>query len=99
MINTFDTSSSLLIQLILYFYISLISFRMQTVDVRGQKCPVPIIETKKALGKTEAGGSFKVLTDRQPSFNNLTRFLQDNRIQFSSAESDGVWTLTITKNT
>jgi len=72
---------------------------MQTVDVRGQKCPVPIIETKKTLGMTEAGASFKVLTDRQPSFNNLTRFLKDNKIQFSSAESDGVWTITITKNT
>jgi tRNA 2-thiouridine synthesizing protein A len=70
---------------------------MQTVDVRGQKCPVPIIETKKALREVQAGDSFKVMTDRQPSFNNLTRYLKDNKIQFSSAESDGVWTLTIIK--
>ena len=72
---------------------------MRTVDVRGQKYPVPIIETKKALRELKAGDSFKVMTDRQPSFNNLTRFLKDNKIQFSSAESDGIWTITITKNT
>lgn len=70
---------------------------MQTVDVRGQKCPVPIIETKKALREVQAGDSLKVMTDRQPSFNNLTRYLKDNKIQYSSAESDGVWTLTIIK--
>jgi len=54
---------------------------MQTVDVRGQKCPVPIIETKRAL----------------KDVNNLSRFLKDNKIKFSSTESDGVWSLTIIK--
>ena len=70
---------------------------MQTVDVRGQKCPIPIIETKKALREVKAGDSFEVMTDRQPSFDNLTRFLKDNKIEYSSVESNGVWTLTIIK--
>ncbi len=72
---------------------------MHTVDVRGKKCPVPIIETKKVLREIKAGDSFKVMTDKQTSFNNLSRFLKDNKIQFSSVESDNVWTLIITKNT
>ncbi len=70
---------------------------MRIVDTRGQKCPAPILATKKALKETITGESFEVLTDSQTSFNNLTRFLKDNKTQFSVEESDGVWTLTIKK--
>ncbi len=70
---------------------------MHRVDVRGYKCPVPIIAAKRALKEIKDGDSFELLTDRQTSFNNLTRFLKENKIQFSSAESNGVWILTIKK--
>jgi len=52
---------------------------------------------KKSFKETITGESFEVLTDSQTSFNNLTRFLKDNKTQFSVEESDGVWTLTIKK--
>jgi len=70
---------------------------MRIVDTRGQQCPAPILATKRALKEVTNGESFEVLTDKQTSFNNLTRFLKDNKIQFSVEESDGVWTLTIQK--
>jgi selenium metabolism protein YedF len=72
---------------------------MRIVDTKGQQCPTPIIATKKALKESKAGEPFKVLTDSQTSLNNLTRFLKDNGTEFSVDEADGVWTLTVTKNT
>ena len=64
---------------------------MKVVDTRGEKCPRPIIETKKALKEISPGEIFAVLTDNKTSFDNISRFLTDNRIKFSVSESGGVW--------
>jgi selenium metabolism protein YedF len=69
---------------------------MHTVDTKGQPCPAPIIATKKALREAKDGETIMVLTDSRTSLNNLTRFLKDNKAQFSVDEAGGVWTLTIT---
>lgn len=71
---------------------------MRVVDTKGHLCPVPLIEAKKALKETKEGESFLLLTDNQTSFNNLSRFLNDNKASFDVSEAEGVWTLTITKN-
>jgi len=68
---------------------------MKIVDTRGDICPKPIIATKKALKETSAGESFIVLTDNKTSYNNISRFLSDNGIKFSVAESTGVWTFKV----
>jgi len=70
---------------------------MKIVDTRGQLCPAPLIATKRALKETPEGESFLLLTDNQTSFNNVSRFLRDNYNKFQVSESDGVWTLTVTK--
>jgi selenium metabolism protein YedF len=70
---------------------------MQTVDTRGHKCPAPIIMTKKVLKEVREGESFIVLTDNQVSFNNLTRFLYDNKTEFKTEELKGEWRLLVTK--
>ena len=70
---------------------------MRIVDTKGQLCPVPLIAAKKALKETAAGESFIVLTDNKTSFENLSRFLKDNKAEFEIIETAGVWTLTITK--
>jgi selenium metabolism protein YedF len=72
---------------------------MRIVDTKGLLCPAPLIATKKALKETLAGESFIVLTDNQTSFENLNRFLKDNKTDFEVNESGGVWTVTITKRT
>jgi selenium metabolism protein YedF len=72
---------------------------MRTVDTKGQLCPAPLIAAKKALKETAEGESFIVLTDNQTSFDNLRRFLKDNKADFQISESGGVWTLIITKTT
>lgn len=72
---------------------------MRIVDTKGMACPKPIIETKKALRDCETGDTFKVITDNQVSFGNISRFLKDNKIKFTFTEEEGVWTFTITKET
>jgi selenium metabolism protein YedF len=70
---------------------------MQTVDTRGQQCPAPLIATKRALKESKTGESFKVLTDNKTSLENISRFLKDNKTEFSVEEAAGVWTITVTK--
>jgi selenium metabolism protein YedF len=70
---------------------------MRIVDTKGQLCPAPLIAAKKALKETAEGESFKLLTDNKTSFDNLSRFLKDNRAEFEISEAVGIWTLTITK--
>jgi selenium metabolism protein YedF len=70
---------------------------MRIVDTKGQLCPAPLIAAKKALKETAEGESFIVLTDNQTSFDNLCRFLKDNKTEFKTSESAGVWTLTVSK--
>lgn len=72
---------------------------MRIVDTKGQLCPAPLIAAKKALKETAAGESFIVLTDNQTSFDNLSRFLKDNKADFQVSESGGIWTLTVTRTT
>jgi selenium metabolism protein YedF len=72
---------------------------MKIVDTKGQLCPAPLIATKRALKGIAAGDSFIVLTDNLTSFNNISRFLKDNKTLFQVSEKDGVWSLTVTKTT
>lgn len=70
---------------------------MRIVDAKGELCPAPLIATKRALKKTALGESFIVLIDNRISFDNVIRFLKDNNTEFRAEESDGVWSLTVTK--
>jgi selenium metabolism protein YedF len=72
---------------------------MRIVDTKGQKCPVPIIETKKALRASKTGETFAVLTDNKTAFLNISRFLDDNKIKFSVSEENGLWKFVITNET
>ena len=72
---------------------------MKVIDTSGLLCPAPLIATKRALKETEAGDSFQVITDSKTSFENISRFLKDNKTEFSSEDLEGKWTLIITKKT
>lgn len=71
---------------------------MKVVDTKGQQCPAPLIATRKALRESKEGESFCILIDNKTSFDNVSRFLRDNNIPFSSEEKSGVWTLIVTKS-
>lgn len=70
---------------------------MITIDTRGQTCPAPIIAAKKALREAGEGEQFNILTDNSVSFNNLIRFLNDNKAEVNTVEANGIWTLTVLK--
>jgi selenium metabolism protein YedF len=70
---------------------------MRIVDTKGKLCPEPLIATKRALNETASGESFVLLTDNLTSFNNVCRFLRDNKTSFKFTETAGIWSLTITK--
>lgn len=71
---------------------------MRIVDTKGQLCPAPLIAAKKALKESVEGETFIVITDNKTAFDNLCRFLKDNKADIKSSESGGVWTLNVTKS-
>lgn len=54
---------------------------MKVIDVRGKKCPMPLVETKKALKVTDKSEAIKVILDSENSVKNVMRYLEDNNIQ------------------
>lgn len=72
---------------------------MLIIDTKGQKCPVPIIETRKALRASNTGETFVVITDNMTAFSNISKFLNDNKIKFLVSEENGIWTFSITNET
>jgi selenium metabolism protein YedF len=46
---------------------------MEIINVLGKPCPIPVIEAKKALRKTPAGETVKVLVDNDISRQNLEK--------------------------
>jgi len=71
---------------------------MQIADTRGQQCPAPLIATRKLLKETAKGDSFQVITGSRNAFDNISRFLKDNKIIFKVREENSAWIITITKN-
>ncbi len=70
---------------------------MKIVDTRGNPCPAPLIATRRALKEAKTGEAFEVMTDSPNAFRNISRYLDDNRISFTSGREDELWILTITK--
>ena len=70
---------------------------MKTVDTRGQSCPAPIIALKRALKEVLEGELFELQTDNKVSFNNVSRFLDDNNISYTVSEKGGLWSVIVTK--
>jgi selenium metabolism protein YedF len=46
---------------------------MEVINVLGKPCPIPVIEAKKALRKTQAGEKIQILVDNDLSRQNLEK--------------------------
>ncbi len=68
---------------------------MKIIDTSGLQCPAPLIATKRALKEYGDHDSFRIITDNNVSFSNITRFLSDNNVEFSHKESEGKWIIEI----
>lgn len=53
---------------------------MREIDVIGKACPIPVIETKKALRENPDEKEFEILVDNEVSTENLTKMADELKI-------------------
>ncbi|GAB4318761.1 MAG: sulfurtransferase-like selenium metabolism protein YedF [Bacteroidales bacterium] len=68
---------------------------MKELDVRGKVCPIPLIETKKALKEVGRDETLKIIIDNDTSVKNVMEYLTDNLYQASVSSSDGLHVITV----
>jgi selenium metabolism protein YedF len=70
---------------------------MKTLDVKGMKCPMPLIETKKALKEIAVDETLKIIIDNETSVKNVTHFLNDHHIPVKQIKQNGIFELIVNK--
>ncbi len=66
------------------------------LDARGLSCPEPVIITKKAIEKDKLE-NFTILVDAHVAVENITRFVKSKGYNIIVSESEGEYSLTISK--
>ena len=69
---------------------------MTTIDVKGKKCPEPLIITKRAIRGAKEGDSFVILLDNEVATCNLENFLQEMKIKSLRADEGATSTISFT---
>ena len=71
----------------------------RSIDVRGQVCPYPIIETRKVLKDLKPGETVEVVTDNPDTANEtMPHLCVTKQYPFQKTEiSPGVWRFVIEK--
>jgi tRNA 2-thiouridine synthesizing protein A len=70
------------------------------VDCRGESCPIPLIETRKALRKAAAGEMVEVLGTHQASKREIpiaVKNLGSEVVEVQDEIADGAWRIIIRK--
>lgn len=70
---------------------------MKIVDARGLKCPMPLIETKKAINGVEKDTTLKILIDNETSMKNVSHYLTDNGIEFKHTQKNELHEIVVNK--
>jgi TusA-related sulfurtransferase len=66
------------------------------VDVRGETCPVPLVETRKALRKAAPGDLIQVVGTHPSSKKEIPMAVQALKLELLSVEGpDNDWTIRI----
>lgn len=71
---------------------------MNIIDVKGLKCPLPLIETKKALKQLPNDEALKIIIDNKISKNNVIRFLTDNGIKSEISRNGDVFEVIVNQH-
>ena len=58
-----------------------------TADAMGDHCPIPVVKTKKALGKLQGAGQIEVLVDNETAMKNVMKMAKSSG---ASAESEKI---------
>jgi selenium metabolism protein YedF len=68
------------------------------INVTGLPCPFPVIEAKKALLQTPAGGVVRVLVDNPTACENLAKLAEGKSLGYHAApQGDGTFLVTLTQ--
>ncbi|MGL4736008.1 MAG: sulfurtransferase-like selenium metabolism protein YedF [Cellulosilyticaceae bacterium] len=70
----------------------------RTIDAMGKPCPMPVVETKKALATLGEGDCVEVAVDNEIAVQNLTKMAVQKKLGITSAQLDAhhyVVTLTL----
>lgn len=69
----------------------------KTIDARGDKCPVPIIKTKKAFEKMNWIGTVEITVDNEITVQNLQKMAKQKKIKSAySKNGDGDFAVVLT---
>ena len=61
---------------------------MNTLDEKGKACPIPVIETRKALDQAPAGTRLEVVVDNATAVRNLAKFAAQQTWGFEYGEQN-----------
>ena len=61
----------------------------QTVDARGDQCPIPLVKAKKALKELHPSDILKVLVDNEIAVQNLLKMAGQMQIYAERGKEDG----------
>lgn len=68
------------------------------VDCRNETCPIPLVETRKALRKASKGDVIEVMGTHQASKKEIPMAVKAMGLELLSVEeNDGVWVIRIRK--
>jgi selenium metabolism protein YedF len=71
---------------------------MELLDATGKACPLPVIETKKALEAAATGASLEVIVDNPTAVENLAKFADQRGYTFArGAQNPGAFHVVLTK--
>lgn len=70
---------------------------INTVDARGDECPIPVIKAKNAI-EAMTGGTVEILVDNETAVSNLERMARTMNCEIETREEDGVFHVLITKD-
>lgn len=63
---------------------------MKELDLRNKSCPIPLVETRKFINNNK-NTDFKIILDNEVSFLNIKKYLENNKINYSSNKSDELY--------
>ena len=67
-----------------------------TIDVRGQTCPVPLVETRKALRKAAPGDVIQIRGSHPASMKEIPMAIEALKLTLLSVEGDdNDWTIRV----
>jgi tRNA 2-thiouridine synthesizing protein A len=71
---------------------------VRTLDVRGLRCPLPLLRARAALGDLGPGDALEVLATDPEAPIDLAALAADEALAFAVIESAGVWRMTLLRS-